>query len=49
MRNGQEYIWLYVMTGPFINNLLGGDTATKIGLVHRVNGVETFEDVFGEI
>ena len=37
------------MSGPFISNLLGGGTATKIGLVHRVSGVETFEDVFGDI
>ena len=37
------------MSGPFLSNLLGGDTATKRGLVHRVSGVETFEDVFGDI
>ena len=37
------------MSGPFISNLFGGDTATKMGLVHRVSGVETFEDVFGDI
>ena len=53
-RNGQKYtFWIYVMSGPFISNLLGGDTATKMGLVmglvHRVSGVETFEDVFGDI
>jgi hypothetical protein len=49
-RNGQKYtFWIYVMSGPFISNLFGGDTATKMGLVHRVSGVDTFEEVFGDI
>ena len=31
-RNGRKYtFWIYVMSGPFISNLLGGDTATKMG------------------
>lgn len=41
--------WIYVMEGPFTTNLLGRRTAIKMGLVHRVERLESNEDVFGDI
>lgn len=41
--------WIYVMEGPFTTNLLGRKTAIKMGLVHRVERLESNEDVFGDI
>lgn len=41
--------WIYVMEGPFTTNLLGQKTAIKMGLVHRVERLESNEDVFGDI
>lgn len=37
------------MQGPFTTNLLGRKTATTMGLVRKVDGLGTFEDVFGDI
>lgn len=37
------------MSGPFTTNLLGRKTAIKMGLVRRVNGLESYDDIFGDI
>lgn len=49
---GQRYkFWITVITGPFAHNLLGGSVAKRMGLVKRVDGIQTglLEDVFGDI
>lgn len=42
-------LWIHVMKGTFTTNLLGQKMAIKMGLVHRVDGLELFENVFGDI
>lgn len=39
-----------VIKGPFAQKLLGGGVAKRMGLVKRVNAVNTevFSDIFGE-
>lgn len=49
-KHGMKYtLWIHVMKGTFTTNLLGQKMAIKMGLVHRVGGLEIFEDVFGDI
>lgn len=49
-RYGETFpFWIYVMSGPFTTNLLGRKTAIKMGLVRRVNGLESYDDIFGDI
>ena len=48
-RHGETFpFWIYIMSGTFTTNLLGWKTAIKMGLVRRVNGLESY-DVFGDI
>ena len=49
---GQKYAyWVTVIKGPFAQNLLGGGVVKRMGLVKRVNAVNTevFSDIFGEM
>ena len=49
---GQNYrYWVTVIKGPYAHNLLGGTVARRMGLVKRINGVDTnmLADVYGDI
>ncbi|XP_030578829.1 uncharacterized protein K02A2.6-like [Archocentrus centrarchus] len=49
---GQKYrFWVTVIKGPYAHNLLGGSVARRMGLVKRIDNIDTdlLEDVFGEI
>ncbi|KAK0133586.1 hypothetical protein N1851_030913 [Merluccius polli] len=49
---GKKYrFWVTVIKGPYSHNLLGRSVATKMGLVMRVDGMDTvmLSDVFGDI
>lgn len=49
---GQKYkFWITVITGLYAHNLLGGSVAKRMGLVKRVDSLNTglLEDVFGDI
>ena len=43
--------WITVIQGPYSHNLLGRSVATRMGLVMRVDGMDTLmlSDVFGDI
>lgn len=49
---GEKYrFWITVIKGPYSHNLLGRSVATKMGLVMRVDGMDTvmLSQVFGDI
>lgn len=49
---GQKYqYWITVIKGPYSHNLLGGSVAKRMGLVRRIDGIDTdmLSDVFGDI
>uniref|UniRef100_A0A3P9QH08 ribonuclease H n=1 Tax=Poecilia reticulata TaxID=8081 RepID=A0A3P9QH08_POERE len=49
---GQKYrFWVTVIKGPYAHNLLGGSIPRRMGLVRRINNINTdlLGDVFGEI
>lgn len=48
-RGVKHQFWIYVMRGPFTTNLLGRRIASEMGLIRRVDGIESYEDVFGDI
>lgn len=43
--------WITVIKGPYAHNLLGGSVAKRMGLVRRIDGIDTdmLSDVFGDI
>lgn len=49
---GQKYqFWVTVLRGPCAHKMLGGSVARRMGLVERINNIDTdlLGDVFGEI
>lgn len=49
---GQKYkYWVTVIRGPYAHNLLGGSVAKRMGLVKRIDSIDTgmLGDVFGDI
>lgn len=42
-------LWVFVVDGPFANNLLSRSTACKMGLVQRVDEITDHNDVYGDI
>lgn len=49
---GKKYrFWITVIKGPYSHNLLGRSVATRMGLVMRVDGMDTvmLSQVFGDI